>query len=221
MSQCCFFIILVENILEKRPFTPAFSTATFSPWALALSAGCAHPATPKIWLKRTTSPPASSRKSAPTWLITSDSSTMTTSAGSGRLENTIWFVFNTGANVIATVTRLNIHQKPDKGAQLEEAERLHLPHLGCRITSQDPLFRPERKSLHRFGYQPSCGEWKSFGKRNANSCAEWAFLQRVMLPLLPRLLWLLAETTMMSAALTVPSEKPLMCMMDPPSAQVC
>lgn len=122
---------------------------------------------------------------------------------------------------MATVTRLNIHQKPDNGEQLEEAEQLHLPHLGCRIPSQDPLFRPERKSLHCFGYQPSCGEWKSFSKRNDNFCAESAFLQRVMLRLLPRLLWLLAETTMMSAALTVPSEKPLMCMMDPPSVQVC
>lgn len=96
--------------------------------------------------------------------------------------------------------------------------------LGCRITGEDPLFGPERKSLHRFGYQPGCSKWRRFGKRNNSICAVQRFLwtlQRVVFHLLPRLLWWLAETIMMSAAQTAPSEKPLMSMMDLPSVQVC
>ncbi len=41
-----------------------------------------------------------------------------------------------------------------------------------------------------------------------------------MLPLVLRLLWLSAETIMMSVAQTAPSEKLQMCMMDLPSVQV-
>ena len=37
--------------------------------------------------------------------------------------------------------------------------------LGCGIPSQNPLLRPERKSLHCFGYQPGYRWWKSFSKR--------------------------------------------------------
>lgn len=43
----------------------------------------------------------------------------------------------------------------------------------------------------------------------------------LMLLLLSRLLLLLAETIMTSVGQTAPSEKPLMCMMDLPSVQVC
>lgn len=64
-------------------------------------------------------------------------------------------------------------------------------------------FRWERQQ-HLFGIEFSLGT-----------------LQHDVLRLLPRLLWLLAETIMMSAALTAPSERPLMCMMDPLSVQVC
>lgn len=50
---------------------------------------------------------------------------------------------------------------------------------------------------------------------------QWRFSICVLLFLLLRLLWLLAETIMTLVAQTAPLEKPLMCMMDLPSVQVC
>lgn len=83
--------------------------------------------------------------------------------------------------------------------------------LGRGIPSQNPLLWPERKSLHRFGYQPGDRWWKSFSKwinwplrrlfRVYCGLHQIQFSlesqQHLVLPLLLRLPWFLAETIMM------------------------
>ena len=70
--------------------------------------------------------------------------------------------------------------KSKAGATAEHIP-VSVPCLGCRIASQDPLLGPERKSVHRFGSQPSRSQWKRFGKRSDIAPAARGFLwtQRV------------------------------------------
>ena len=107
---------------------------------------------------------------------------------------------------------------------------------GCGISGQNPLLWPERKSLHCFGHQPGYRWWKSLSKRIKCTLRRLFCVycglqdikfsldsqQRLMLlVLLLRLPWLLAEIIMTLVARTAPSEKPQMCTMDLPSVQVC
>lgn len=95
------------------------------------------------------------------WAIASDSNTTTTSAGSERLESTKWSVTFWAA--YARFYSLSANLMKRRCNKLISS--VYSLCLGCGIPSQNPLFWPERKSLHCFGYQSGYCWWKSFSKR--------------------------------------------------------
>lgn len=162
-----------------------------------------------------------SRTLVPPWLIISGSSTTTTSAGSGRLENTKWSETVWDTNSPACFLSANHGDEKDTTISY-----VCFVWVGSRIPGQNPLLRPERKSPHCFGNQQGCSWRKSFSKRAyyyslmQTTSIQWRISYLFLLSVFLRLLWLLAETIMTSVAQTARSERLPMCMMDQLFVQV-